>query len=80
MMDSTPALLPGVIAERILDYVVADAPARTVVVRIYQPERRGPHEWQARVVIIGAGHGMDHEFGGSDGAQALFEALWMAGV
>ena len=80
MTDSTPPLPPGVIAERILDYVVADAPARTVVVRIYQPERRGPHEWQARVVIRGVGHGMDHEFGGSDSAQALFEALRMAGV
>lgn len=76
MMDSTP---PGVFVERILDYVVADAPARNVTVRIYQPVQRGPHEWQARVVISGLEDGMDHEFGGSDGVQALFEALSMAG-
>ena len=80
MTDSTPSFPPGVIAERILDYVVADAPPRTVTVRIYQPERRGPHEWQARVVISGVGHGMDHEFGGLDSVQALFEALRMAGA
>lgn len=80
MSDSTSALPPGVIAERILDYVVADAPPRTVLVHIYQPAQRGPHERQARVVISGVGHGMDHEYGGLDSAQALFEALRMAGV
>jgi len=80
MTDSTPPLPPpGVFVERILDYVVADAPPRTVTVRIYQPEQRGPYEWQARVVISGLDKGMDHEFGGLDSVQALFEALRMAG-
>ena len=76
MMDCTP---PGVFAERILDYVVADAPPRTVTVRIYQPVQRGPYEWAARVVILGLDPPLDHEFSGSDSAQALFEALSMAG-
>jgi hypothetical protein len=77
---STPPLPPGVFVERTLDHVVADEPRRTVTVRIYQPVQRGPHEWQARVVISGVGHGMDHEYGGLDSVQALFEALRMAGV
>ena len=77
MTDSTP---PGVFVERLLDYVVADAPARTVTVRIYQPEQRGPYEWQARVVISGMDDELDHEFAGVDGVQALFEALRMAGA
>lgn len=77
MMDNTPA---GVFVERVLDYTAGDAPPQTVTVRIYQPEQRGPHEWQARVVISGMDDELDHEFAGSDGVQALFEALGMAGA
>ncbi len=76
MTDSTP---PGVFVERILDYVVAGAPARTVTVRIYQPVERGPEEWTARVEINGLESPFDHSFTGTDGVMALFEALRMAG-
>jgi hypothetical protein len=86
MTDSTPPLPPPVVfVERILDYVVADAPARTVLVRIYQPVQRGPHEWKARVVISAMDPSteidfdLDHSSSGIDGVQALFEALRMAG-
>ena len=76
MRDSTS---PGVFVERILDYVVADTPARTVTVRIYQPVQRGPEEWTAGVEISGLESPFDHDFTGTDGVQALFEALRLAG-
>lgn len=76
MRDSTP---PGVFVERLLDYVVADTPPRTVTVRIYQPVERGPEEWTARVEISGLESPFDHDFTGTDGVQALFEALRLAG-
>lgn len=76
----TESTAPGVFVERLLDYKAGDAPPRTVTVRIYQPLQRGPHEWQARVVISGMDDELDHEFAGVDGVQALFEALSMAGA
>ncbi len=76
MTDSTP---PGVFVERILDYVVADTPARAVTVRIYQPVMRGPAEWKARVEISGLESPFDHHFTGTDSVMALFEALRIAG-
>ena len=76
MTDSTP---PGVFVERLLDYVVADTPPRTVTVRIYQPVQRGPQEWKARVEIRGLDSPFDHYFTGTDGVMALFEALRIAG-
>jgi hypothetical protein len=77
MTDSAP---PGVFVERILDYVVADTPSRTVTVRIYQPVEQGPEEWTARVEISGLESPFDHSFTGTDGVMALFEALRMAGA
>ena len=76
MRDNTS---PGVFVERILDYVVADTPARPVTVRIYQPVQRGPEEWTARVQISGLESPFDHHFTGIDSVQALFEALRLAG-